>query len=155
MEKALFMKRCSKCRIRKRSDLFGPDRKQKDGLFSWCRVCKQLDDCRYRRTDRYREARAAYRARPEVKEADRRRYRERPDADAEKRREYGRSLRGRLVGARGKARRQLLRATNPARIAALKRLIADYERELARFNVVYRPRRSTQSSLVQPTQQGG
>jgi hypothetical protein len=64
MTKTIVFKKCSICK-----EVLGIEEFHRAGRDSWCRMCAAEKARQYRKTTQYREASAAYRSRPEVKEA--------------------------------------------------------------------------------------
>jgi hypothetical protein len=135
---------CARCRRPKPGAAFSPCPKHaaNGGLRYWCRWCERITASVRAGTAEHRAWRAAYRARPERREAARlaaaRRRRERPDAQAA----YRQTPRRRALNALDAARRRL--RANPAsrQVAAT---VAAWEAELARMGWEPRPRRRAAS----------
>jgi hypothetical protein len=137
-------KRCPRCERVKPRGAFPPRSDRPGKLRSWCRTCDRLIRAARQQAEPYRAARAAYEARPEVRERRRRsdaaRKGRRRRADAE-RRQQRREARarwrgtplGKLRNGRSVTLARLRAATDPARVERLTVLLAQYDRELARM----------------------
>lgn len=126
-------KPCTHCGKKKAIHLFSPQPGHADRHQSWCRRCSNLGVGLYRTTDAYREARAEYRARPEVQEKRRAYDRARRERKAEYNKSYARTYMGKLAKCRSNARYRLKAATSEATRAHYRGIIAMCDREVARL----------------------
>lgn len=126
-------KRCARCLVPKRSADFARRTAAADGLQPWCRTCVRLYHA-----ERYRTLSGAEKeSRREYQRAwaaeNHRRLR---DEKREKQRRWRQTPIGRLCWNRRTYRQRLRQATDPARIARLEALIAQYDAEIARLRAL-------------------
>jgi CRISPR/Cas system-associated protein Cas10 (large subunit of type III CRISPR-Cas system) len=133
VELAEGQRRCTHCKRPKSEKAFGPDRRDRSGLRSWCRTCDRLESNARRRTEAHQVWLEAYTDRPEVRERRRGKDRKRAPKRLGQKRQYRKTTWGKLVHCRQKARWRREQATDDKRREALTALIAQYDAELKRL----------------------
>jgi hypothetical protein len=126
-------KKCSNCHQVKARDRFSPNLKNGDGLQAHCQDCHRIAEYVRYHDGGGKAAKAAYRARDDVKERRREYERTHKEAAHARVRAYRTSLKGRLHDGRYQARRRLAAATDEKSRARATALVAAYDRELAKF----------------------
>lgn len=125
---------CTHCkRLLPPTGFYPATRMAKERLRSWCRLCVTQLSRRLRRTSAYRLWLADYLARPDIRARRLQADRERSTARKPQQKTYRQTARAKLLHCRRQARFALNRASDPARRAALKRLIAGYTAEIDRL----------------------
>jgi hypothetical protein len=129
-------KRCTNCKAIQPHSVFTINQRNPDGRSSWCKHCRRMENQRYRKTTKGKDAVQRYRKQPE--NATKEKARKATFAATWKRRRsvqsYRESHRGRIINGRNCCHHRLGRAKTPEAIQRLTLQLTLWDQEIARYN---------------------